>query len=149
MDDSRSTTQLNLKRSTERKNKTSKKRKKNNKNKASKKRKKNNKIKTCKKFCRKVFLPERERVEKKFSKYYEPIEVLRKKEAKFDRELADILEDMYLKGCNDIYCQKKCKNKKKWVKSISKERKKKLEKQGAMSGCRDLIQEFPDYYKNI
>ena len=117
--------------------------------KQTRKQKKNNKIKTCKKFCREVFLPERERVEKKFSKYYEPIEVLRKKKDNFDRELADTLENMYLKSCNDIYCQRKCKNKKKWVKSISKERKKKLEKQGAMSGCRDLIQEFPDYYKNI
>jgi hypothetical protein len=35
--------------------------------------------KTCKNFCKKVFLPERERVEKKFSKFYEHIEVLRKK----------------------------------------------------------------------
>ena len=112
-------------------------------------RQKTNKNKTCKKFCRKFFLPEKERVEKKFSKYYEPIEVLRKKKDSFDRELADILEDAYLKSCNDIYCQRKCNNKKKWVKSILKDRKKKLKKQGAMSGCRDLIQEFPDYYKNI
>ena len=107
--------------------------------KQTRKQKKKNKIKKCKKFCKKVFLPERERVEKKFSKNFST-EFLG-----FDpNELRDID-----KGCNDIYCQRKCKNKKKWVKSISKKRKKKLEKQGAMSGCRDLIQEFPDYYKNI
>jgi hypothetical protein len=108
-----------------------------------------NKNKTCKNFCRKVFLPEKERVEQKFSKYYEPIEVMRNKDDEFEKETADILEKAYLDSCNDIYCQKKCKNKQKWVKSISKERKKRLEKQGAMSGCRDLIQEFPDYYENI
>ena len=104
---------------------------------------------TCKKFCRKVFIPEKERVEKKFSKYYEPIAVLRKKKDKFDNEFADILEDEYLKSCNDVYCQKKCKNKEKWVKSFTQKRKEKLEKQGAISGCRDLIKEFPDYYENI
>ena len=108
-----------------------------------------NKNKTCKKFCRKVFLPEKERVEQKFSKYYEPIEVMRNKDDEFEKETADILEKAYLDSCNDIYCQKKCKNKQKWVKSISKERKERLEKQGAMSGCRDLIQEFPDYYENV
>lgn len=113
--------------------------------------KKNMKNKTCKNFCRKVYLPERERVEKKFSKYYEPIEVMRNKDDEFEKKTADILEDMYLKSCDEIYCQKKCKikNKKKWVESISKERKEKLEKQGAISGCRDLIKEYPDYYKNI
>jgi hypothetical protein len=105
--------------------------------------------KTCKKFCKKVFLPEKERVEKKISKYYEPIEVLRKKEDKFDRKLADILEDAYLKSCNDIYCQTKCKNKKSWINSINEKRKANLMKQGAISGCRDLIEEFPDYYKDI
>jgi hypothetical protein len=102
--------------------------------------------KTCKKFCKKVFLPERERVEKKFSKFYDTIEVLRKKK---DNVLADILENMYLKSCDDIYCQKKCKNKKSWVKSFNDKRKTKLMKQGAISGCRDLIEEYPNYYKNI
>ena len=40
----------------------------------------NKKVKntTCKKFCKEVFLPERERVEIKFSKKYKPITVLRK-----------------------------------------------------------------------
>ena len=56
---------------------------------------------------------------------------------------------MYLKSCDDIYCQKKCKNKKSWVKSFNDKRKTKLMKQGAISGCRDLIEEYPDYYKNI
>jgi hypothetical protein len=119
------------------------------KSKKSKRKMKGNNNKTCKKFCKNVFLPEKERVEKKFSKYYEPIAVLRKKKDKFDNEFADILEDEYLKSCNDVYCQKKCKNKKKWVKSFTQKRKTKLEKQGAMSGCRDLIKEFPDYYENI
>jgi hypothetical protein len=102
--------------------------------------------KTCKKFCKKTFLPERERVEKKFSKSYEPIDVLRKNKK---NDLANILENMYLQGCDDIYCQKKCKNKSKWTKSINKKRKTKLMDQGAISGCRDLIAEYPNYYKNI
>ena len=130
-----------------RKPKKTKKTKKIKKTKKTKKTKSNNM--TCKKFCRKVFIPEKERVEKKFSKYYEPIAVLRKKKDKFDNEFADILEDEYLKSCNDVYCQKKCKNKEKWVKSFTQKRKEKLEKQGAISGCRDLIKEFPDYYENI
>lgn len=104
------------------------------------------KNKTCKQFCRKVFLPERERVEKQFSKSYDTIAELRKKK---DHVLANILEKMYLKSCDDIYCQKKCKNKKSWIKSIDEKRKNKLIKQGATSGCRDLIEEYPDYYRNI
>ena len=115
----------------------------------------NPKNKTCKKFCKKVFLPERERVEIEFSnKYnkttkYKPIEVLRKT----DKSLANSLENMYLKTCDDVYCQKSCKNNKnsknKWAKSFTKKRKEKLFKQGAISGCRDLIKEFPEDYKNI
>ena len=107
--------------------------------------------KTCTNFCKNVFIPEKERVEKKASKHYEPIEVLRKKKDKFDHEEADYLENMYLRSCNDIYCQKKCNNKDKtsWVKTIEKKRKERLMEQGAISGCRDLVKEFPDYYENI
>lgn len=112
----------------------------------------NSKNKTCKKFCKKVFLPERERVEIEFSnKYnkknkYQPIKVLRKT----NKSLAKLLESAYLKGCNDTYCQKSCKNSKnKWLKSFTKKRKETLIQQGAISGCRDLIKEFPEYYKNI
>ena len=112
----------------------------------------NPKNKTCKKFCKKIFLPERERVEIEFSnKYnkknkYQSIKVL----SKTNKSLAKLLENMYLKGCNDIYCQKSCKNSKnKWLKSFTKKRKETLIQQGAISGCRDLIKEFPEYYKNI
>jgi len=117
------------------------------------------KIKTCKKFCREVFLPEREKVEIQFSKKYQPIQVLRKTNRK---AFANTLETMYLKGCHDIYCQKTCKNSKKnknntnnknskktWLKSFTKKRKENLIQQGAISGCRDLIKEFPEYYKNV
>jgi len=105
------------------------------------------KNKTCKKFCKEVFLPERENVEIKFSSKYQPLEVLRKTNRK---TFANTLESMYLKSCNDIYCQKSCKNnKKRWLKSFTKKRKEKLIQQGAITGCRDLIKEFPEYYKNI
>jgi len=111
----------------------------------------NPKNKTCKKFCKNIFLPERERVEIEFSnKYnkknkYQPIKVLRKT----NKSLAKLLENIYLKGCNDIYCQKSCKNSKnKWLKSFTKKRKENLIQQGAISGCRDLIKEIPEYYKN-
>jgi len=111
----------------------------------------NPKNKTCKKFCKKIFLPERERVEIEFSnKYnkknkYQPIKVLRKT----NKSLAKLLENMYVKGCNDIYCQKSCKNSKnKWLNSFTKKRKENLIQQGAISGCRDLITDFPEYYKN-
>ncbi len=110
------------------------------------------KNKTCKKFCKDVFLPEKERVEIEFSKKhnkknkYQTIKVLRKKNKK---SLANLIETAYLKSCNDIYCQKSCKRSKKWVKSFTKKRKEKLIQQGAISGCRDLIKEFPEYYKNI
>lgn len=104
--------------------------------------------KTCKNFCRKVFLPERERVEIEFAKRsglkYEPIKTLRKT----DKKLANMLEKLYLNGCNQVYCQKKC-GKNKWLPSFSKKRKARLENQGALSGCRDLIKEFPNDYKNI
>jgi len=112
----------------------------------------NPKNKTCKKFCKNIFLPERERVEMEFSnKYnkkneYQPIKVLRKT----NKSLAKLLEKMYLQGCNDIYCKKSCSNSKnKWLKSFTKKRKENLIQQGAISGCRDLHKEFPEYYKNI
>jgi hypothetical protein len=60
---------------------------------------------------------------------------------------------MFLKSCDDIYCQKKCKgnkSKSKWLKSFSKKRKDNLIQQGATSGCRDLKKEYPEYKdKNI
>ena len=108
----------------------------------------NPKNKTCKQFCKKIFLTERERVEIEFSnKYnkknkYQPI-------TKTNKSLSKVLENMYVKGCNDIYCQKSCKNSKnKWLKSFTKKRKENLIQQGAISGCRDLAKEFPEYYKN-
>ena len=111
------------------------------------------KNKTCKKFCKEVFLPERERVEVEFSKKsnkkfkYKPIKLLRKTNKK---SLAKLLEYAFLKSCDDIYCQKKCKgSKNKWVKTFTKKRKEKLMNEGATSGCRDLIKEFPEDYKNI
>ena len=113
-----------------------------------------NKNVKCKRFCKNVFLPERERVEIQFSKKfnskkfrYQPIKALRKTKRK---NFANTLETMYLRGCNDIYCQKTCKNNKAtWLKSFTKKRREKLIQQGAISGCRDLIKEFPEYYKNI
>jgi hypothetical protein len=104
------------------------------------------KNKTCKNFCKKVFLPERERVEKQFNNKYQSIEVLRKT----NKSLAKLLEDSFLKSCDDIYCQTSCKTgKDKWVKSFTTKRKEKLIKQGAISGCRDVMEEFPQYYRNI
>jgi hypothetical protein len=112
------------------------------------------KNKTCKTFCKEVFLPERERVEIEFSKnlnkkyQYTPIKLLRK--ANKNSSLANLLENAFLKNCDDIYCQNDCKGtKNKWLKSFTKKRKENLIQQGAISGCRDLIKEFPDYYKNI
>jgi len=112
------------------------------------------KNKTCKKFCKEVFLTERERVEIEFSKKlnkkfkYKPIKLLRKTNKK--SSLANLLENVFLKDCDDIYCQKDCKgSKNKWLKSFTKKRKENLIQQGAISGCRDLIKEFPEDYKNI
>ena len=98
------------------------------------------KNKTCKNFCEKVFFPERERVERKFTKTHN-IKYI--KPTKF-------VKDFYLHGCNDIYCKPRCNSgKRKWSKSFTKKRKARLIKQGAISGCRDLHKEFPDYYENI
>ena len=113
----------------------------------------NPKNKTCKNFCKEVFIPERESVGIEFSKInlkkkyrYKPIKVLRKT----NKSLANAQENMALKFCNDIYCQKSCKNSKnKWLKSFTKKRKEKLIQKGAISGCRDLLKEFPENYKNI
>ena len=114
----------------------------------------NPKNKTCKKFCKQVYLPERERVEIEYSNKlnkkfkYKSIKDLRKIDK--NSSLAKMLENMYLTGCNDVYCQKSCKNSKnKWLKSFTKKRKETLIQQGAISGCRDLIKEYPEYYKNI
>jgi hypothetical protein len=100
------------------------------------------KNKTCKKFCEKKFLPERERVEMEFAK---------RNKMKYIKP-SRVVKELFVKSCNDIYCQKKCKgnkNKSKWLKSFTKKRKDTLIKEGAISGCRDLHKEFPDYYKNI
>lgn len=113
-----------------------------------------NKTCKCKKFCKEVFLPERERVEIRFSKKlnnkfkYKTIKRLRKTNK--HSSLANLLEKSFLKDCHDIYCQKNSKGRKnKWLKSFTKKRKENLIKKGAISGCRDLIKEFPEYYKNI
>jgi hypothetical protein len=110
--------------------------------------------KKCKKFCKEVFLPERERVEIEFSKKlnrkykYKPIKLLRKTNKK--SSLANFLENGFLTDCDTIYCKKHCKgSKNKWLKSFTKKRRKTLIQQGAISGCRDLSKEFPEDYKNI
>jgi hypothetical protein len=118
----------------------------------SKKKRLSPKKKTCKQFCKNVYLPEKERVEIEFSKkkklHYKPIQLLRKTKDK--SSFANMLEKVYLKACEDIYCQKDCPGKKKkWLKSFTKKRKERLIQQGAISGCRDLEKEFPAYYKNI
>jgi len=75
--------------------------------------------------------------------------ILKKNKMKYHHP-TKLIKDMYLKGCNDIYCQKKCPgSKNKWLKSFTKKRKETLIKKGAISGCRDLQKEFPEYYKNI
>lgn len=101
------------------------------------------KNKTCKNFCEKVFLSEREKVEKAYNKK------MNIKIPTPNKSFKKTLKNIYLKTCNEIYCQKKCKNNKKWLSSFTKKRKNTLIKQGAKSGCRDLIKEFPDYYNNL
>lgn len=131
-------------------NKTKKTSRKTHKNKTNRK-KRSHPTHICKtKYCKKVFLPEREKVEKEFSSDYKTIEELRKNGDEFDTRIADIIEDGYLRTCHDIYCQNKCKMKGKntWAKSFTKKRKNRLMKQGATSGCRDLMREFPNYYKD-
>ena len=106
-------------------------------------------MKNCKQFCEKDFIVEREKVEDNYSKKskirYKNIKEL----SKTNKPLAKLLKKMYMNLCNDIYCQTKCTNKKKWLKSFTKKRREKLMNQGAISGCRDLMKEFPTYYKNL
>lgn len=101
------------------------------------------KNKTCKHFCEKIFLPERENIEIMFNKK------MNRKMSTPTKSFARTLKKIYIKSCDDIYCQKKCKNNKKWLTTFTKKRKNKLTKQGAKSGCRDLIKEYPGYYKNL
>ncbi len=112
---------------------------------------KSKKSKTCKHFCQKVNLAERERIELEFAKKkkikYVPIEQLRKTGKKKDKELAILLKKIYMNSCNTIFCQNKCKGKQ-WLNTYSKKRKDRLIEQGAISGCRDLKKEFPEYYRN-
>jgi hypothetical protein len=106
----------------------------------------NPKNKTCKKFCKNVFIPEMERVATVASNKFKPIKLLRET----NKPLAKMIQNMHLTQCNDIYCQKSCKNSKnKWLKSFTKKRKEKLIQQGAISGCKDLIKKFPKHYQNI
>jgi len=107
--------------------------------------------KSCKDFCEKDFLVERENVEELFSNEQKPsMKYVRIKELrKTNKQLAKVLKNMYLSSCNQIYCQNKCTTNKKWLKSFTKKRKTDLIKRGAKSGCRDLMKEFPKYYKNV
>jgi len=93
-----------------------------------------------------VFLPDKERVEIKFAKKhklnYVPINKLPKEKKSFGK----VVKKIYIATCKKVYCQKKCDNKKEWLKSYTKKRKERLIKQGATSGCRDLMKEFPGYY---
>ncbi len=101
----------------------------------------NTKNKTCKKFCKNVFLPIREEIEMEYAK--------KNKITKYLGATKSV-KKMYLQSCHDIYCQPKCKGiNRKWLKSFTKKRKDKLIQQGAISGCRNLHKEFPEYYKNI
>ena len=119
-------------------------------------------MQTCKKFCEDVFVPEKERVEQLFSKKHK-LNKLNRVNKSFD------LKPLYMKVCNKVYCQKSCSmngkngnngkskngkskkgnNGKRWVKSYTKKRKNDLMAKGALSGCRDLVKEFPKYYKGI
>lgn len=104
---------------------------------------------TCKQYCNSYFLPERERVEAKHAKdhksTYTPLAQQK------DRALASRVRRAYLGLCKDIYCRKGSgcggKDKEDFVASISDNRKAALLKLGATSGCRDIIKEFPKYYK--
>ena len=107
----------------------------------------------CSQFCKTVFLPDKERVEIKWSKdhklklKYVPINKLPKEKKSFGK----LVKKLYLITCKKIYCQTKCDNgtkgkNKQWLKSYTKKRKERLMQQGATSGCRDLMKEFPGYY---
>jgi hypothetical protein len=102
---------------------------------------------TCKNFCNKVFLPDKERVEIKFAKKHKVNYVPINKLPKEKKSLKRLLKKVYLATCKKVYCQKKCDNgTNQWLKSYTKKRKERLIKQGATSGCRDLMKEFPGYY---
>ncbi len=49
-------------------------------------------------------------------------------------------------GTKNKTCKK---GKNRWLKSYTKKRKNNLMRLGATSECRDLVKEFPEYYKNI
>jgi hypothetical protein len=92
--------------------------------------------KKCRKqFCETVFLPKRDKMEGDYLK----------KLKKTNPSHYKSIKNLYLKNCSDIFCQPKCKDKSKWLKSFSKKRIDALMKQGAMSGCRDLPKEFKEY----
>ena len=106
-----------------------------------------NKTLKCKQFCKKIFLPEKERAEIKYAKKkgieYIPL-------AKEEKEMAKVLKNWYLASCDGIYCQKKCNpEKKQWAKTISQKRKQRLISKGALSGCIDVIKEYPGYNGDI
>ena len=103
--------------------------------------------KECTKFCKTVFLKERERVETVVAKEkgltYVPVD------KKKDKELGRILKRSYVEACEKIYCNKGCDGAKKdFVKTVEKDkpRKERLQKNGAISACRDLAKEFPKHY---
>jgi hypothetical protein len=108
--------------------------------------------KKCEKFCKTTFLKERERVESVVAKEngvrYVPVARLEKQ----NKPLAKTLKGAYVSSCKQIYCNKGCaagKGRKDFVASIEKDKPRKerrLQKQGAVSGCRDLAREFPKYY---
>jgi hypothetical protein len=94
-----------------------------------------------------VFIPDKEKVEIAFAKKHKVKYVPIDKLPKSKKSLKNLLKTVYLEGCKKIYCQKKCdKGSEQWLKSYTKKRKERLMKQGATSGCRDLIKEFPGYY---
>ena len=103
-----------------------------------------NKNKSCKKFCVKTFIPERERVENEFDKRNPSTKYRYSNVKRTNKSLAKIMKRNFITTCENIYCQKKCKNtKNRFLTSFSKKRKQKLLSQGAISGCRNLIKEFP------
>ena len=109
------------------------------------------KSKTCKSFCKNVFVPERERVEYEFDKKnHNGKNIGYRHIQRTNKPLAKTIKKLFFILCDHIYCQKKCNNTKStFLKSFKQKRKDKLIEQGAVSGCRDLIKEFPSDYKNI
>lgn len=102
----------------------------------------------CTTFCKTTFLKERERVETAFAEEhgmsYVPVD---KMKSTFGKNL----KAMYVNSCKTIYCNKGCNGTNKdFINSVekNKQRKENLQKQGAISACRDLVKEFPKYYKS-